>query len=257
MDDNAIDTTELEKWVREAGQIALSYFNHGVAVHRKADRSLVTEADEEIESFLTARLRVAYPEHSIIGEEGGRAGSGQYLWAIDPLDGTRAFIHGMPVWGVSIGLLKEGRPVLGVFYMPYLDEYYYAGPQGEAFLNGHPLHCPLMERWDNNSAICVPSNVHRRYVIKFPGIIRSLGSLAAHIVYVARGTVVWSLLGRPRIWDLAGALAILERAGGEIRYLSGRPVDLRPLLDGSRAPEPIVAAHPALIERVRALISFK
>lgn len=257
MDDNAIDIVALEKWVREAGQIALSYFNHGVKVHRKADRSLVTEADEEIEALLTARLRETYPEHAIIGEEGAREGRGQYLWAIDPLDGTRAFIHGLPIWGVSIGLLKEGKPILGVFYMPYLDEYYYTGVHGEAFLNDRPLHCPLIEDWDRNTAICVPSNVHRKYIVEFQGIIRSLGSLAAHITYVARGSIVGALLGRPRIWDLAGALAVLERAGGEIRYLSGHKVDLRLLLDGSRSPEPVVVAHPALMERVRSLFKIK
>ena len=251
-----VDIALIKGWALQAGEIALSYFNRAEP-SRKEDRTLVTRADQEIEIFLTQRLRETYPHHGIIGEEGTREVGGQYLWAIDPIDGTRAFVSGLPVWGVSIGLLKGRRPCLGVFYMPLLRECYHVDSSGEAFWNDRPIHCPAANRWDKDAFLCVPSNSHRRYTIDFPGITRALGSTAAHMSYVARGKAVGALLGHPSIWDIAAALAILERAGGTIRYLSGQPVDLGELRGGRKAREPVVAAHPALISRFLAAIRVK
>ncbi|MCJ7621166.1 MAG: inositol monophosphatase, partial [Anaerolineae bacterium] len=95
------------EWVRQAGRIALRHFNR-VEGTRKADRTLVSQADLEIEDLLVAHLQSTYPSHGIVGEEGTSDVHGEYVWVIDPLDGTRAFLSGLPVWGISIGLLWRG-----------------------------------------------------------------------------------------------------------------------------------------------------
>src|SRR5580765_3749346 len=115
---------EVQGWVAEAGAIALRHFN-AVEAHAKADRSVVTAADVEIEVFIRERIRGAYPGHGIIGEEQGQTPPGaEYLWAIDPIDGTSGFVQGLPVWGISVGLLHQGIPIRGCFHLRPLGEWY-------------------------------------------------------------------------------------------------------------------------------------
>lgn len=242
----------VHSWAEEAGRIALHYFN--VAEARiKADRSVVTAADEEIETLLRQRIRAVYPEHAIIGEEqGGVATNAELLWAIDPIDGTSGFVQGLPVWGISIGLLRRGVPVLGCFYMPLVGEWYEVGLEGPATFNGQPLAVASGNLTHPDAWICVPSNSHRRYAIDYPGKTRSLGSMAAYLCYVARGTAAGALIGRPAIWDIAAGLAILRRAGGDIHQLgSGAPVDLPAMLTGRPPADTLVAGSPAAITLLR------
>lgn len=247
---------QVHGWAQEAGEIALHYFNIAEA-RLKADRSIVTEADIQIETLLRKRIVAAYPEHGIIGEEqGGASIDTEYLWAIDPIDGTSGFVQGLPVWGISIGLLRYGDPVLGCFYLPLISEWYEVDLEGPATFNGHPLRVTSGALLDSESWICVPSNSHRRYTIDFPGKVRSLGSVAAYLCYVARGTAAGALVGRAAIWDIAAGLAILRRAGGDIRLLgSGKVLDLQGMLTGHPPEEPLLAGSPAALvllrERIR------
>ncbi len=252
-----VDIDLAREWARQAGEIALGHFNR-VEPKCKDDRTLVTAADHEIEGFLTARLRATYPEHGIIGEEGTREVHGEYVWAIDPLDGTRAFLAGLPIWGISIGLLWRGKPWLGIFYMPLLDEWYHsASPASGAFWNDQRIRCPPSDRWDENSLLCVTSDAHWRYEINFSGITRALGSAAAHLCYVARGSAVATLLGDPGIWDIAAGAAILQAAGGSLRYLDGGHVEMGKLLDEGKSRKPMLATHPLLMDRLAPLIKVK
>ncbi len=110
----------------DAGPIALQYFRRRTGVSNKAGGGFfdpVTAADREIESRLRAEIGRIYPDHGIIGEEHGvTASAGGLSWVIDPIDGTRAFISGMPAWGIMIGLVEEGRPLLGVVHQPFTGE---------------------------------------------------------------------------------------------------------------------------------------
>jgi myo-inositol-1(or 4)-monophosphatase len=257
MEEPKVDIDLVKEWARQAGEIALRYFNR-VEASCKEDRTLVTDADYEIEGLLAGHLRATYPEHGIIGEEGTREIHGECVWAIDPLDGTRAFLSGLPIWGISIGLLWRRKPWLGVFYMPLLDEWYHsASPASGAFWNDQPIRCPPSDRWDENSLLCVPSNTHRRYEIDFSGTIRALGSAAAHLCYVARGSAVATLLGDPGIWDIAAGAAILQAAGGTLRYLAGGAVEMKELLEEGKSQKPMLAAHPLLMDRLAPLIQVR
>ncbi|MCU0493727.1 MAG: inositol-phosphate phosphatase, partial [Chloroflexaceae bacterium] len=105
-----VDIAEICAWARESGDIARGYFNN-VARERKADTSVVTQADREIEAMLRVRLRERYPDHGVMGEEGGIGEiDREFVWSLDPLDGTAAFVAGLPLWCVSIGLLRRGEP---------------------------------------------------------------------------------------------------------------------------------------------------
>ena len=249
-----VDVGQVREWARQAGRIALRYFNR-VEGTRKEDRTLVTDADLEIEDLLVDCLKRTYPDHGIVGEEGTNEVCGDYVWAIDPLDGTRAFLSGLPVWGVPIGLLWRGQPWLGVFHLPLLDEWYYSpSPSEGAFWNDQPIHCPVPQGWNEDSLLCVPADVHLEYGISFPGIVRALGSAAAHLCYVARGNAMAVFLHKPGIWDIAAGAAILEAAGGSLRYLDGAEVVSRGLLDAGTTLEPLLAAHPSIIDQLRAHI---
>src|SRR5215813_161378 len=121
----------------QAGKITLEYFQTGTAVERKIDASPVTLADRRAEEKLRERIQSAFPDHGILGEEFGEVvGRAAYRWVLDPLDGTRSFIQGVPLYGVMIGLEYHGRAVLGVVHFPALGETVYA-TQGEGcYWNG-------------------------------------------------------------------------------------------------------------------------
>ncbi|MCC5870137.1 MAG: histidinol-phosphatase [Gammaproteobacteria bacterium] len=122
-----------EALLARAGELALGYFRQRMTVEDKApgdDFDPVTIADREVETCLREGLRQAWPEHGVRGEEfAPTAGSSEFTWLIDPIDGTRAFISGMPLWGILLGLLEAGRPRLGFMHQPYLGEIF--GGDGE------------------------------------------------------------------------------------------------------------------------------
>ncbi|GAC1538208.1 MAG: inositol monophosphatase family protein [Herpetosiphon sp.] len=248
----------VHEWVAEAGAIALR-MRTGVDVQIKADRTPVTAADNAIETLLRRHIKAAYPEHNIVGEEEGASRrSSPFVWAIDPIDGTSNYARGLPVWGVSVGLLHDGIPVLGCFYMPELKEWYEADLTGPALFNGHPITVQTHSDDDPEAWICVPSNVHRRYVVHYRGKLRVLGCLAAYVAYVARGVTVGALLGYPHIWDIAGSLAVLHRAGGTLRYLgSDSAVDLTPMLAGSSPRHPLLAGSPTALVALQSAITLR
>lgn len=250
----SMDLGEVHGWVEEAGVIALRYFNV-VEARVKADRSLVTAADEEIETLLRERIGRAHPDHAIVGEEQGGSADAEYVWAIDPIDGTSVFVDGLPIWGISVGLFHRAKPILGIFHLPLAREWYEVGPEGPATVNGRRLVVATGNLLDSEAWICVPSNTHRRYHVDYPGKTHSLGSIAAHLCYVARGVAAGAVL-RGAIWDVAAGVAILRRAGGDLYSLrTGEPVDLAAFLRVKYAAEPMVAGSPAaaamLRERVR------
>jgi myo-inositol-1(or 4)-monophosphatase len=231
-------------------------FNQQLELQSKADDTLLTPVDMELEQFLIEQITAAYPAHRLISEEsypsgdvsGEKAASSPYTWAIGPLDGTTAFVHGLPGWGISLGLLREGRAIFGLFYMPLLDDITYTVRRGIRW-NGQRLAQTVRLDWNHKGFLAVSTGAHRDFEIEVPRT-RALGSVGASLVYTARGSATAALIPKAYLWDLAAGAIILTQAGGELRYLSGRPVDFRELLDGRPAPEPILAGHPALLDKL-------
>lgn len=232
----------IEKTLREAGRLALS-FADGARGVRKQDRSLVSEADFEVEKFIVSRLRASFPDDGVIGEElgGGESPSreGSRLWAVDPIDGTNPFLNGLPVWGVSLGVMEEGRPLAGGFYMPVADEMFLALEGEGATRSGRALP-PLEEMEITNQTVMLgPSSRKRFYRLDYPGKSAAYGSASAHVAYAAAGGVIAALVDGPRIWDILGPLAVLSEVGGGAHHPDGRALDLRRLADGRKAEGPV------------------
>lgn len=249
-----IDIEELIGWVREGGAIARGMFRN-VTGQRKADHTWVTEADVAIERALVTRIGQRYPDHGIIGEEQTRrALDHEFLWALDPLDGTAIFLAGLPTWGVSLGLLRHGQPYLGVIYLPLLDDCYWCLPGGGAFLNGQRIRVVPPRAWESDDWIATPSNAHRTYSIDFVGKTRAIGATVGSFCYVARGSAIGGLFNRVAIWDIAAGLAILREAGGAALALSGGEIDTTALLDGRSLDDTTLIGAPEHIRALREVV---
>ena len=245
-----IDLNFLRTCLREAGQIALAQRGQMVA-EMKSDFTPVTAVDRQVEDFLMRRIAERYPGHYVLSEESGLHSTGSdFAWIIDPIDGTRAFASGLPIWGISMGVFYQGRPAVGGFYLPVSREMYW-GTTEQAYYNqqelrplpGADLSSPLV-------FLAVPSNFHLHFEISYPRI-RSLGSTAAHLSYVATGAAVGALTRHVSLWDLAGILPILSAVGVQIGYLSGEAFEPADLMDGRPIHEPLLAAHPQVFELLR------
>jgi myo-inositol-1(or 4)-monophosphatase len=236
----------------QAGSIARSHFGR-VAGRLKEDNSLVTQADLAVEAFLREELARARPGEAILGEEGDDPmPDSEIVWAIDPVDGTRAFAHGFPVWGVSIGALVAGRPTVGAFLLPVIGDTYCTDGR-TAYRNGDPLPPPDPDI-DENAVLLISEGAFQRVYPGYAGKVLSLGSAAAHLCYAATGSAVGAV-DRASIWDYAAGAAILRAVGIRLRYVSGGPVDFRALADGRPAPEPTLACQDRHFDQLRGVLA--
>ncbi|MEZ4833052.1 MAG: inositol monophosphatase family protein [Caldilineaceae bacterium] len=209
----------------EAGEIEKRYFRRSHA-RRKADGTLITEADEQANAFIVAQLRRQFPDHAILSEEGDTVydPSKQYTWVVDPLDGTTNFARGLVIWGVSIGLLADGAPVLGVLHFPLLHETYRAIAGGTAFCNDELLELDAETVIDNQQILTLCTRSRRRFHIDTPLKTRMLGSAAYHLLTVATGAALAGIESTPKVWDLAAAYVVLTAAGGVAAHTDGTPI---------------------------------
>ena len=132
--------TALVREVRAAGDKANALFGQPIAIKTKPDNSPVTEADEKVEAHIVNHLKSAFPKASFLGEETGEyEGDSGVRFVLDPIDGTRAFMRGLPTWSVLLGMEFEGEPVIGIAYMPAQDLMFVAVQGGGSRVNGQPL----------------------------------------------------------------------------------------------------------------------
>ncbi|MBN1202079.1 MAG: inositol monophosphatase [Anaerolineae bacterium] len=248
-----LDTDRIRDWIAEAGDIARHYFKH-VNVEWKGLANPVTAADREIEQLITARLREAYPDHGIIGEEfGGDPTAQDYLWTIDPIDGTRAYVEGLPSWSITIALLYRRVPVFGLVYMPLYDDWTYTDGD-DVINNGTSIQGCLHTAWKPESYVLARSDAHAEYDIRFTRVM-TMGSTASHMAYTARGASVATLVHDSYCWDIAAGAAIITKLGGEIRFLSGEALDFRTLDLTACINGMYIAGHPDVVRRLLPLIT--
>lgn len=219
----------------KSGKLIQSYLGrkHTEKVKRNSS-DFATEADLEAEQLIIDVITKHFPEHNIIGEEGGQNNKGSdYTWVIDPLDGTTAFSTGMPIYSVAIGLLYKNKPIVGVVNHLSLNDLYWAQEGKGAFLNGDKIS--VSEVSDLEHAVMNFDSGHldtrqmklEKYLFPFINQIRyaySLGGGVMATVLVAKGT----LDGAPNtayIWDFAAATIILKEAGGRVTNLDGSEPD--------------------------------
>jgi len=206
-----------------AGRRTLAYFNTGVAVEIKADDTPVTRADRESEQLIRERIARSYPEHSILGEEGGRQdGDPDYRWIIDPIDGTKTFIRGVPLYGVMIGVEVKGRPAVGVVYMPALDEMLTAATGLGCHWNGRPARVSSVGSL-SEAAVMATSLRESRGIARVAAagqFTRTWGDCYGYVL-VATGRAEVMLDASINAWDCAPLLPILEEAGGHFTNWAG------------------------------------
>ncbi len=197
----------------------------------KADGSLVTQSDEWADREIRSSILAVFPDHAILSEEGNHEFTdAQWTWIIDPLDGTTNFTRGIPLWGVSIGLLYYGEPVFGYVYFPPVNQAfhgYWAGNTGldlptGAYLNGRQIQVSQDSPSSNHFfSFCARSL--QVWQPGFPCKVRMLGVATYNFLAVAAGSSLGGVEATPKIWDLAAVWAIVHAAGGTWRSLRTEP----------------------------------
>ncbi|MBN1825683.1 MAG: inositol monophosphatase family protein [Candidatus Eisenbacteria bacterium] len=194
----------------------------------KEDGSLVTAADRWADETLREAVRARFPDHGALTEEGSTSlPPNDWCWVIDPIDGTTNFARGLPIWGISLGLLYRGEPVFGHVRFPAVGQSFDGiqtgggGPDG-AWLNGRPIRALPREPSENRLFNVCARSV---YLLRrpFPCKLRMLGSATYNLLLVAAGASLGGVERTPKIWDIAAAWPILHAAGAVWIPLDGLP----------------------------------
>ncbi len=238
----SIETT-ITELVREAGRIALRYFRLAPEVEfkQKSRSEPVTAADLAVEEYLQLAISREFPEHGILGEEGTQVEveSREFVWVLDPVDGTNNFVNGLPIFGCSAGLLHHGKPVVGAIFLPIAPRtaqatqdsvdgdgadlgsaVVHARLGGGTFIDGVAARASDAPAPDPSRLVGLPGHhsiqfQRRGEIYRNPGEPRSLGSVTYETAMVASGVFGYSVFRRPRIWDVAAGVLLVREAGGQ------------------------------------------
>ena len=214
---------------QQAGELALQSRARGFEAKSKPDLSPVTTADRASEQLICSLLEEAFPEDGMLGEEGAvkESHSGR-RWIIDPIDGTRDFVRGIPTWGVLIGLEADGDVVVGACNLPALSELYSAARRAGAYRNGAPIRISSI-RASDQAVFCLDafSNIHRHpfgsrlipWMARFWAV-RSFGGCLDAMCVAAGRAEVW-VEGEAKPWDFAALKVIAEEAGARFFNFDG------------------------------------
>lgn len=235
----------------KSGQVIASYFlSADLAVELKADRSPVTKADREAEAVMRDMIRMAFPEHGIIGEEyGSENTAAEFVWTLDPIDGTISFARGCPLFGTLIGLLQDRKPVLGGIHNPVLNQLC-IGDGGQTTVNGHPVR--VREIQDLGAAMLLTTDMPRiakegkrenfDRLLGQIGTFRTWGDCYGYLMVASgRADIMLDPLMHP--WDILPLIPVIQGAGGVITTWDGD--------DASQGNSCVVAnkaLHPHVLE---------
>ncbi len=213
----------------EAGAMALDYQRRGVTAETKSDESPVTAADRACEQLIVAGLEREFPEDGVLGEEGAnREGRSERRWIIDPIDGTRDFVRGIPLWAVLIALEQDGEIVVGAAHSPKQNLLLWSARGEGAWANGHRLQ--VSNKSDPAESVLCFNGFNKIGITRFaPGLVswierfwavRSLGG-AVDAMTLAQGQAdVW-IEPNAAPWDLAPLKLLIEEAGGKFASFDG------------------------------------
>jgi len=210
------------------GRRTLAYFNTKLEIETKADNTPVTRADREAEAVIKSIISSRYPTHAILGEETGiTPGDAEFRWIIDPIDGTKTFIHGVPFYGVLVAVEVRGQPQVGAVYLPALDEMLTAATGLGCTWNGRPAHVSTVNKLEDATLLTTNvtrsqarSDAYDRLVAKTK-LHRTWGDCYGYLL-VATGRAEIMLDAAMNPWDCAPMLPILKEAGGQFTDWTGR-----------------------------------
>ncbi|MBU1261112.1 MAG: inositol monophosphatase [Planctomycetes bacterium] len=238
----ALDNKDLSRFLevavvsaRLAGQHALEQINYAKAV-QKSTTELVTDADTRCQQIIVDTIMQNFPAHGIVAEEGKAGaifkqpprGDNDIWWVIDPIDGTNNFAQRVMNFAVSIGIIHQGKPVLGVIFEPSTDSMFTAAGDAPPQYNGSKIKAS-----DNDITIFESIGIESVFVNGPPPWItylmktlrcRSLGTTAMHLAYVAKGSFIAAAVQRPKLWDITAGTFLVESAGGIITDWKGGPI---------------------------------
>lgn len=222
---------------KEAGEFQVEKLHKTRTIEYKGKFNIVTEVDKECEKRIVSFLKDRFPSHDILAEEGGgKRSHSEWLWIVDPLDGTVNYSHAYPLFSVSIALMHQGKVVVGVVYEPNRNELFAAEKGGGAVCNDKPIR--VSKNKDVYSSMIATgfaynvADVDRNNVAYFNAFIKKChairrdGVASVDLCYVACGRYdgFWELDLRP--WDIAAGSLILEEAGGKVTMFNGSPLDI-------------------------------
>ncbi|MER9251985.1 inositol monophosphatase family protein [Mesorhizobium sp. M0598] len=212
---------------RRAGALGLKYFRDldSLAIESKGHQDMVSQADREVELFIRAAMKAAYPTDGIVGEEHASVtGSSGHVWVIDPIDGTANFVRGIPAWCVVIACAKDGDTVVGVIHEPSTGETFHCRKGGGAFLNGKPIRASAATSLTDGSLGTGFSNrAEMQNVATLIGLLFSKGGVffrnasgALMLAYAAAGRLLGYVEEHMNAWDCLAGMLLVEEAGGTI-----------------------------------------
>jgi histidinol-phosphatase len=248
-----------------ADRITMRYFRGDVGARQKADRSLVTRADIEVEAELRRRILERFPDHTILGEEEGyRQGSNRSArWLLDPVDGTNSFARGIPIWGTLIAFEHDGSSVVGVASAPALGTRWWAGRglgawraplpgRGAGAADGVRIHVSDIARVEDAQVLhgSIRLGLDRWNgplvdLLRSAWRARSFADFWGHCL-VAEGSAEVMIEPHVNPWDLAALIVIVEEAGGRLTDLDGRPT-----IEAGHCVTSNGALHEEVLRRLR------
>ena len=243
---------------RQAGQLTLDYFCTQVAVERKGDTSPVTIADKQAEQYIRQQLAVQFPDDAVLGEEfGEQVGASKYQWIIDPIDGTKSFISGVPLYSTLVAVVCERQVVVGVVYIPALDEMVFASRGGGSWhcrQGQNAVACRVSQRsLDHGAFLVSQSDLFARRgaqqvyseLERQAYITRTWGDGFGYLlVATGRAELMVDPVANP--WDLAAVSLVVEEAGGKFTDWQGNNTPFGGDGIGSNG-----VCHPVAIESTR------
>jgi myo-inositol-1(or 4)-monophosphatase len=210
----------------QAGGIMRHYFRVGMEHTLKADNSPVTIADEKINEIVIERVKERFPEHGVLGEEASFGTEAKDLWVVDPIDGTIPFTKGVPTNAFSLALVRNGIPIVGVIFDPYMERMYSATEGGGAFVNEEVIRVDIAKSVEKihmtQASSRWLSNLSYLELLKQKGAkVFGYGSTVYELAMVASGQLSAMVHGGEFSWDVAAAKIIVEEAGGVTSDLRG------------------------------------
>jgi len=229
-----------------ADAVSLRQFRSGLRIETKPDLTPVTEADRAVETELRRVLAAELPEDAVLGEEHGAVGAGERRWILDPIDGTRNYARGIPVWATLVALEESGSVCLGVVSAPALGRRWWAERGTGAFADGEHIGVSTISQVED-AVLCFPLESEVPEIARRAWHARGLGDFWAHML-VAEGAVDGAIdaVGVNE-WDLAAVQVIVEEAGGRFSDFAGEPQ-----IDSGTAITSNGLVHAELLAAVRA-----
>ncbi len=254
MPDRLADDLEFVKTLAtEAAELARKR-SASVAPQEKPNMSYVTDLDLELEQLLRSKLGERFPDDRLTGEEyAASGGTGPRRWSIDPIDGTGNLVHHLPMWAISIGLIDDGEPVLGVIAIPPLGELYWAVKGQGAWKDGHRLQVHDADEFHDQDNVCLGTNAMRTVDPRsLKGRLRDIGSACTELMFLAANRLQCCTFLGEQAHDVAAGSVIVREAGCEFATIDGRRLSAAEFVAETPVKVPTFIAPP---KRLAALLA--